>query len=211
MAYVYHIRTKNITSTDDGYIGVTGTNKKNKTPQQRLQEHCKSGRFVSYGQKEDLIVDVLFEGTDDFCFSKEKELRPVERMGWNISPGGEGGFKGNHYVSKHGINWRDKINETRNKKLKSGKIKIWCKGKKLTGKNYDSVVANRKDKLPWEYEVLNQKTNKIYKVIGYNELIKLINMSKSSITKISNGKKVKGCPFVLLSKNTRKYSSVGSN
>lgn len=205
MAYVYWIRTKDINSLSDGYIGVTGTKGKKKTPEQRLEEHNKKGRFCAFGTKDELIIETIFQGTDVECFNKEIELRPQERMGWNISPGGLGGDKGNSYVKRNGMPWRYKAIETRNKRLKEGKIKVWCKGKKLTGHHYNVVVSNRKDKLPFQYQIKNEITNEIFWCFGLIEVMDKIQMSKSSASKISKGLRVKGCPYILLSKKTTTY------
>lgn len=210
MAYVYWIRTEQISDLTDGYIGVTGVGLKGsmKTPEKRLKDHIKTGRFCKFAKKEELIIETIFEGSGKECFAKEKELRPSERIGWNIAPGGEGGYKGNNYVKRYGMPWREKAIQTRNTKLKEGKIKIWCKGKKLTGYNYDAVVANRKDRLPFKYEIKNELTNEICICIGLEEVMNKIRMSKSSAQKISQGKKVNGCPFILVSKQTTTYKEV---
>jgi hypothetical protein len=205
MGYVYWVRTKDIVSLDDGYIGVTGTNGSGRTPEQRLLQHHKTGRFCAYGKKEELIIETIFSGEDDKCFLKELELRPSERIGWNISPGGVGGYKGNSYVKQHGMPWRYKAIESRKQNLKEGKTIIWNKGKKLTGRNYDVVVANRKDRLPFQYTILNEITGQEYICIGYLDLMKLIDKSKTSAQKISKGLRVKDCPYVLVSKKTTKY------
>lgn len=205
MACVYWIRTEKITDLSDGYIGVTGTNGKNKTPTERLNEHNKKGRFCAYGAKDDLIVETIFSGTDEECFAKELALRPKERIGWNISPGGLGGNKGNSYVKNHGMPWRNKAIQTRNKRLKEGKITVWSKGKKLTGHHYEAVVANRKDRLPWQYKIKNELTNEVYTCFGLTEIMEKIQKSKSSAQKISQGLRVKNCPYTLISKKSTTY------
>jgi hypothetical protein len=210
MAIVYWVRTKNIDSIDDGYIGVTGTNGKNKTPEDRLEEHNKTGRFCKFGTKDDLILETIFSGTDEECFAKELELRPKEQMGWNISPGGLGGNKGNSYVKTHGMPWRHKAIQTRNERLKEGKISVWSKGKKLTGHHYDVVVANRKDRLPWQYEIKNEITNEVYKCVGLMGIMEKTQKSKSSAQKISQGLRVKNCPYILVSKKSTTYKEKSS-
>lgn len=211
MAYVYWIRTIEITNLSEGYIGVTGVGIKgqSKTPEKRLKDHIKVGRFCKFAKKEQLIIETIFEGSEKECFSIEKELRPTERIGWNIAPDREGGFKGNHYVKKYGMPWREKAIKTRNKRLQEGKIKIWCKGKKLTGHNYDVVVANRKDKLPFQYEIKNEITSEISLCIGLEGIMKHTSMSKSSAQKISKGLRVKGFPYILVSKKTTTYKEGG--
>ena len=208
MAYVYWIRTEDIKDLSDGYIGVTGTNGKNKTSNERLNEHNKTGRFCAYGTKNELIIDTIFSGSDEECFAKELKLRPTERIGWNISPGGLGGYKGNHYVKQHGMPWREKIIKIRNKRLKEGKTVIWNKGKKLKGHHYDVCVSNRKDRLPFQYKIQNEITREITLCIGLIEIMNLTTMSKSSAQKISQGLKVKGFPFVLVSKKTTTYKDI---
>jgi len=205
MSYVYWIRTKNISSLNDGYIGVTGIGKKNKTPQDRLKDHINKGRFCKYCKKEDLILDIIFTGTEKECFLKEKELRPKERMGWNIAPGGEGGYKGNHFVKKHGILWADKIAQTKKELYKSGKIVIWSKGKKLPEHLRLKNIAKLKQKTPYTYTLKNIKTNEIIKLLGFNQIINFLNVSKSSVSKLSAGKKVSGCHWIIIDKKINKF------
>lgn len=63
----------------DGYIGVT------KNFPSRLSEHRK--RFNSFD------VVVLFEGTEEQCYTYELQLRPHPSIGWNHAPGGPEGYK----------------------------------------------------------------------------------------------------------------------
>lgn len=161
LAYVYWIRTEGMTDTGDGYVGVTS-----KDPETRLQQHNKKGRFCKYGSKEELRIDVLFEGAVDECFREEKRLRPTERIGWNIAPGGEGGAKGNHYVTQNGMPWAKKLHEARNKALAEGKIKVIHPNKKSG--------ANLRRRAPWRYTIIDKYTNETHVVHGREGIAELI-------------------------------------
>lgn len=190
MPIVYWIRTESINDTNDGYIGVTKY-----TKEFRLKQHIKTGRFVKYGSDDELISEVLFEGTIEECFKYEIKLRPIERMGWNIAPGGEGGYKGNNYVKQNGMSWRNKVNKSIKDNYASGKrqpwnknkvgVQIaWNKGKSVTTKPYK------------EYKIKNILTNQIHTIYGQKEVAKLIGLSLSSVGKMLKGIPVKGCNFI---------------
>jgi hypothetical protein len=207
MAYVYWIRTKDILSITDGYIGVTGTGKTKKTIEGRLQEHIKSRRFIAYASKKELMIESIFEGTDEECFAKEKELRPNERMGWNISPGGEGGYRGNHWSNRHEMHWRNKITDSYKKNLAAGKISIWNKGKKYTPEQYFIIIEPKK-LLPSEYVLKNIITNEQFIVYGYDGISELVNIpTRDKIATLVRGQTIEGCPFVLVSKRRRTVGS----
>lgn len=122
--FVYWIHTAEMTDLNEGYIGV------GKNPAKRFRSHVKKGRFCGHCKKDELLQSIIFEGSEEECFAKEFELRPTERIGWNIAPGGEGGFRGNHWSERMEMTWRDKINETIRDSFKTGKREVWNKGKK---------------------------------------------------------------------------------
>ena len=63
-----------------GYIGET-----KRDPQVRLKEHIRIDRFKG----RDVKMDILFQGTQEEVWEKEKEYRPKEFIGWNKTAGGE--------------------------------------------------------------------------------------------------------------------------
>jgi hypothetical protein len=91
---VYWIHLKEHTDiTKDGYVGVA-TNfqyrmlrHSNKTI--KLDSHF-SKAIKKYGW-DCLVKEIVFEGTSEECFAKEKELRPKFQIGWNEAIGGLGG------------------------------------------------------------------------------------------------------------------------
>ena len=59
-----------------GYVGASVD------PARRAAVHRYRGRLP------DFKLTVVFSGTREECLAKEKELRPVPGIGWNIEPGG---------------------------------------------------------------------------------------------------------------------------
>lgn len=172
MPYVYWVKTKDITDTSDGYIGVTS-----KEPSFRLEQHNKRGRFCKYANKEDLQQIILFEGSMEECFEQETIYRPNIRMGWNICVGGTGGNSGNSYVAKNGCPWMHKINATRREKFKTGKL----------------IIHNRKD-----YSIQHIETKEIFKCGGIHAVAKLIGRSVPTALKFVSGLEIRNCKFIKL-------------
>ena len=77
----------------DGYVGVTFNF------DQRMNEHLKFtskldshfGNAISKYGWDNMIKEVIFEGSSEDCYAKEKELRPKFQIGWNEAIGGLGG------------------------------------------------------------------------------------------------------------------------
>lgn len=60
----------------DGYVGISDI------LENRVLRHRRSKRFPEFE------VKVLYESDRRSCFDEEKRLRPREKMGWNLAPGG---------------------------------------------------------------------------------------------------------------------------
>ena len=93
-ASVYWIRKPNHTDlTKEGYIGVarnvSGRLIRHKNLALRGQHPNNLLQEVLL--QDDTILEVIFSGNETECYSKESELRPNYRIGWNIVPGGHGG------------------------------------------------------------------------------------------------------------------------
>lgn len=89
VVYWYHLPIHTDITTE-GYVGVTNNQK------QRHWEHVKGSNtgcyimrraFEKYGE-DGIVKDVVFIGTREECLAKELELRPTNKIGWNIVPGG---------------------------------------------------------------------------------------------------------------------------
>lgn len=86
--YVYQIaRQKDVGDTTKGYIGVSYR------PMYRFAQHkghspCNLILTRNFNKYEDLVMKILFEGTEQEAYKKEEELRPDPAMGWNIVQGG---------------------------------------------------------------------------------------------------------------------------
>lgn len=100
MAFIYWIRHKDHTDIfSEGYVGYTS-----KTVEQRWKGHqkeVKSSRCPSYPiynamkkYGDNIVVDTILEGSEDYCAEIEQKLRPSVKIGWNIHVGGNKGFKG---------------------------------------------------------------------------------------------------------------------
>lgn len=90
--YVYWIHTANMTDpTSQGYVGVTNNTKRrwaNHFSKLRHGVHENQHFQRAFNIDDDLVVDVLFEGAEIDCYTKEQELRPFRDIGWNINQGG---------------------------------------------------------------------------------------------------------------------------
>jgi hypothetical protein len=90
-AYVYHIEDpQHPGDTSYGYIGVVT---ESKGVFKRFREHCKTSRMGQVIKENNVKFDnvrTIYSGTRKQCQQLEKELRPKERIGWNISIGGSG-------------------------------------------------------------------------------------------------------------------------
>lgn len=91
---LYWLRHKNHTNIKtQGYIGITG-----KSLRERMNQHAISSEdgvdYPVYNairkHKDDIIVDVLAIGDEDYILGLEESLRPDIYIGWNIDVGGSG-------------------------------------------------------------------------------------------------------------------------
>ena len=105
MAVLYWIHLKEHTNPyKEGYIGVTIDIKT------RIYRH-KVNKKIShlynaikkYGWNK-LIIDVLYTGSINNCYTKEKKLRSKIKIGWNASIGGFGGDRSMFIDYKNRIN-----------------------------------------------------------------------------------------------------------
>lgn len=91
MAFVYWIhKPGDADILTSGYVGVTV-----KTVEERYQGHKYSANSGSQflihkamRKHDDLVVDTVLEGPEDYCYLIESKLRPTEYVGYNIACGG---------------------------------------------------------------------------------------------------------------------------
>lgn len=133
--YLYWIHHKNHTDIlSEGYVGIT-----RRTITERFEEHLVVGNqhlrnaIQKYG--EDVIVECVDQGTDEFCIQREKELRPIRGIGWNIAEGG--GNPPNMSGIPRSEETKRKISQTRKEK-----------GIKPTDKAWIAALEARKDLPP---------------------------------------------------------------
>lgn len=110
MYCVYWIRLKEHTDIAlDGYVGVTFNfnhrmyRHKKVTP--KLDYHL-SKAINKYGW-DNLVKEIIFEGTKEDCYLKESELRSKYQIGWNEATGGFGGDRSQFidYKNRLNIGW----------------------------------------------------------------------------------------------------------
>lgn len=177
VVYWIHYPEEKDVSTQ-GYVGVsTNLNKRVKMHKTGhgniIVERC-------FKKREDIIVAVIYEGTEDECYNREKLLRPIPRIGWNIAEGGskppsplgdkERSRKTSESLKGRIITWGDKISE--NRKGKSGSpesyvkmaqtkkergVTAWNKGLK-TGPQSQATINKRKKSLEGKHACKSVKT-----------------------------------------------------
>ena len=107
---VYWIHLKEHSNiANEGYVGVTFNY------DQRMNEHFKFtsklsnhfGNAISKYGWDNLIKEVIFNGSEEECFAKEKELRSKFQIGWNEAIGGLGGDRSMfiNYKSRKNQRW----------------------------------------------------------------------------------------------------------
>lgn len=94
-ASVYWIHRKvHGSPVTEGYVGVARcveTRYLDHLSKTKLKKHINphlANAIEAYG---DITYTVLFEGPEADCYTKESELRPAYKIGWNLVPGGHGG------------------------------------------------------------------------------------------------------------------------
>jgi group I intron endonuclease len=137
---VYWVHLKEHTDiASQGYVGVALNFK------ERMYRHLKvtvkldchfANAINKYGW-DNMVKDIVFTGTEEECYLKEKELRPQFEVGWNEAIGGQGGDRSkfiNYRKRKHhgwtynkeGIGnpfYGKKHSENSLKKMSAGKCK----------------------------------------------------------------------------------------
>ena len=107
---VYWLRLLDHTDPiSEGYIGVTSNLAyrlhRHKTKTIKLDTHL-ARAILKYGW-DNIVMDVLYTGTNKECFDKEKVMRPNFQIGWNEAIGGLGGDRSKYidYRKRKNIGW----------------------------------------------------------------------------------------------------------
>ena len=91
---VYWIRLKEHTDiSKEGYVGVAIDFKNRMYRHKKITSNIDchlSNAIKKYGW-DNLIKEIIFEGSKEDCYKKEKELRSAFHIGWNEAIGGMGG------------------------------------------------------------------------------------------------------------------------
>ena len=140
-ACVYWIKKNNFTDIfSEGYVGVS------LEPEKRIKTHLYRVKSNKHGNtnlienfKDDVIVEVVMIGDEDYCYEIENKLRPNSNIGWNINTGG---FKppsqlGKKRLRDYGKTWSPMLGkkhseETKRKMSEAQKGKVrWSEEQKL--------------------------------------------------------------------------------
>jgi hypothetical protein len=83
---------QHININSEGYVGVSNN------PKRRLSEHLNDARTrndknsffgrVLRKHKQEITQTIIFQGTEEGCYSLEEVLRPNRNIGWNANKGG---------------------------------------------------------------------------------------------------------------------------
>lgn len=100
MAFVYWIRAPHHTDMfSEGYIGFTSNTVEERMVTHRsdsVRDKCKNYPvYHAFRKYEDnIVVETLLEGSDEYCLEMEYKLRPLPKIGWNLLCGGQKGSLG---------------------------------------------------------------------------------------------------------------------
>lgn len=102
--YVYWIHLPKHT-INQGYIGITVLNPTKRWSKHKSDiatgKHCNPILERAYNKyKDKLIWEVIFEGPYEGCLQLETYWRPLEKIGWNISIGGNAPWIGKKHTEK---------------------------------------------------------------------------------------------------------------
>ena len=94
VVYWIHLPGQNIKT--DGYVGVSSRVKQRWTKHKCLASNSRhlSNAILKYGEQ--LIWEVVYEGTTEGCLQLEEYWRPNTDIGWNIRRGGQYGKMSEH-------------------------------------------------------------------------------------------------------------------
>lgn len=107
---VYWIHLKEHTDiAKDGYVGVSVNFKSRMYRHKNITTtlNCHFGNAINKHGWNNLIKEIIFEGTKEECYAKEKELRSSFQIGWNEAIGGSGGDRSKFidYKNRVALGW----------------------------------------------------------------------------------------------------------
>jgi predicted GIY-YIG superfamily endonuclease len=151
--YVYWIhKLSHIDILSEGYIGVSNN------PKRRFNEHKNSKKNYhltnALKKYDDLIFDIIFEGSEEECYDLEFQFRPEDHVGWNITTGGGKPF--NRMGTHHDETSKRLMSEKKKGKKRKPFSEEWKKniGESLLGNIRGK--ANKDRKLPPQSEAHKQ-------------------------------------------------------
>lgn len=141
---LYWIRHQDHTDIfSQGYVGVSNNVKKRWYDHKTYTNNAHLKHSIQKHGWDNLIKEVVLIADDDYCLNIEKQLRPSDKIGWNIVMGGgkPPSALGKKFVRSQ--EWKDK--------QRLGKLgkPAWNKGLKLTEKqkeNQFNLAEYMKDK-----------------------------------------------------------------
>jgi group I intron endonuclease len=107
---VYWIHLKEHTDiAKDGYVGVSVNFKSRMYRHKKITPtlNCHFGNAINKYGWDNLVKEVIFEGSKDECYLKEKEFRNSFQVGWNEAVGGLGGDRSKFidYKVRKNLGW----------------------------------------------------------------------------------------------------------
>ena len=201
--YVYWIHRIEQNIKTDGYVGVT------KDYKQRWKEHSwqsSKSRHLKHAIKhyDDLVYEVIFEGSEEGCYQLEEYFRPTPSVGWNIRAGGGNAVKlsqeSKEKISKacSGVNHRNygkSLPENTKQKISST-----LKGRILSPEWIEKMKNTRKgqmmgDNNPRARKVLHIETGIVYQTLTQAALALDVDIAKITVICQGKRKSTKGCSF----------------
>lgn len=101
MAYLYWIRLpEHVDMFSQGYIGITVRKVSTRwsahktAAKDESKQHLPIYKALNKYGADNLLVDVIIEGSEEYVLLMEERLRPTEGIGWNCAQGGQDTGKG---------------------------------------------------------------------------------------------------------------------
>jgi group I intron endonuclease len=184
--YWYHLSTHTDIFTQ-GYVGVSNNIKYRDSYHRSQNDNPHLTRaFAKY--KNDLILEIIIEDTEEYCLDLENYLRPEKQIGWNIAIGGgkPPSRKGqtfseewkkemskrisgeNHPLYNIGHSQKSKVLMSISQKKRFETETVWNKGKKMSDKARQAMkVPHKKREIPLDFIEKLQELRTIRKLKEY--------------------------------------------
>ena len=214
MSFLYWIRLPEHSDiTSQGYVGITS-----KTVQYRFDKHRRysnnpktkkytiNNAFLKYA--DELVVETILEGSQEYCLLMEQRLRPAPNIGWNQAQGGLltklGTVCSDETKVKIGLANKGRTMSEENKlkmslrnqgrkmsEFNKSQISKANKGVPKTAEHREKLSAHHKTIPPWEHGSANKQnwlsaidvynTHKQNPELGVRNLGRVLNMPEGQL------------------------------